>query len=254
MSHNPPRPEPVESQHASIAQAFEVFGRVFGPFIDQRMSGYFPDELDWAETAANRMGRHTEQQATDPLFQLLVLRRFWGPVFAASFGEDLRDLIGELIEVRNRWAHFDLPDDPQHLDRCLLGIERLVAPVDPHAVAGLRVVRARLRQTSTADDAGPVLVLDGGALAAQLSEAEAAFAGLQDRYARLREQLEASRRAAAVKQLRLSTTEQRLQELRDHSQQLESAIRAERDTRARIEWLFASLIAVALLVMVLVTG
>jgi hypothetical protein len=248
MSHIPPHPELAAGRHAVIAQAFEAFGRSFGPFIDQRMSGYFADELDWAATASHRMGRATELEATDPLFQLLVLRRFWGPVFAAFFGEDLRGLIGHLIDARNRWAHLDLPDDPAYLERCLLGIERLVAPVDPLSVAALRALRSGLGRSP---DSEASTSADVGALAAQLSEAEAAFEALQTRHRQLVDQLEAARRAAAAKQLRLTSVEQRLQTLRGHSAELQDAVAAERDRRSRVEWLFVGLIAVMLLLMVL---
>ncbi|MEZ5341834.1 MAG: Swt1 family HEPN domain-containing protein [Acidimicrobiales bacterium] len=74
-----------------------------GPFVDALMQKYFSEELSWEETAANRMGRANEHGAADPLFQLLVLRRFWGPVLADFFGEDLRPLVGQLVEARNLW-------------------------------------------------------------------------------------------------------------------------------------------------------
>jgi hypothetical protein len=238
-----------------VARAFEVLGRSLGPFIDEAMEGYFADELHWAEAAANRLGRPVDQEVTDPLFQLLVLRRFWGPVFAPFFGQDLRGLIGQLVEDRNRWAHFSLPDDPAHLDRCVLAIERLVAPVDPDAVSGLRVLRGQLRRATDADQGGDGEHRPGAAaLAAQLSEAEAAFEALQSRYADLAAQLEASRRAAASKQLRLSTAEHLIEELEGRSTVLESTIVAERDSRARVEWLFVALITVLLLVMVLIAS
>jgi hypothetical protein len=251
MTDTVPPPEAAPSRHAAIAQAFETFGRSVGPFIDRHMAGYFAHELDWAATAANRMGRRADLEASDPLFQLLVLRRFWGPVFADPFGEDLRGVIGELIEARNRWAHLDLPDDPVYLERCLLGIERIVAPVDPLSVASLRALRTALRRPADGGGAPATPDLDVGHLAAQLSEAEAAFETLQGRHHCLLEQLESARRAAAARQLHLISLEQRLEVMRGRSAELQRAVEAERDRRSRVEWLFVGLIAVLLLLVVL---
>ncbi len=131
-------------RHAVMAEAFELLADHLGPFIDARMADYFTDEQSWAEAAANRLGRPTEHGATDPLFQLLVLRRFWGPVFADFYGQDLRQIITQLIDTRNMWAHFSFPDDPSALQRSVLAIERLLAPVQPEIAGRLRQLRSRV--------------------------------------------------------------------------------------------------------------
>ena len=131
-------------RHAVMAEAFELLADHLGPFIDERMNQYFVDEPSWSEAAANRLGRPTEHGATDPLFQLLVLRRFWGPVFADFYGEDLRQIVSQLIDTRNMWAHFSFPEDPSALKRSVLAIERLLAPVKPEITANLRQLRSRV--------------------------------------------------------------------------------------------------------------
>ncbi len=141
---NPHAHDLAVGRHAVMAEAFEVLADHLGPFIDQRMADYFHDEPSWAEAAANRLGRPTEHGATDPLFQLLVLRRFWGPVFADFYGQDLRQIVSQLIETRNKWAHFSFPDEPQALQRAVLAIERLLAPVEPAVTGRLRRLRAEV--------------------------------------------------------------------------------------------------------------
>lgn len=131
-------------RHAVMAEAFELLANHLGPFIDDRMAEYFCNEPSWAEAAANRLGRPAEHGATDPLFQLLVLRRFWGPVFADFYGQDLRQIIGQLIETRNKWAHFSFPHNPEALQRSVLAIERLLAPVEPGITGRLRRLGARV--------------------------------------------------------------------------------------------------------------
>ena len=141
-------------RHAVMAEAFELLADHLGPFIDVRMAQYFVDEPSWSEAAANRLGRPTEHGATDPLFQLLVLRRFWGPVFADFYGEDLRKIIGQLIDTRNMWAHFSFPEDPSALQRSVLAIERLLAPVEPDTAAHLRRLRSRVDNPVDATEVG----------------------------------------------------------------------------------------------------
>lgn len=245
-------------RHAHVAEAFEILAHGLGPFVDSGMGKYFAEELSWEETAANRMGRANEHGASDPLFQLLVLRRFWGPVFADFFGEDLRPLIGQLVEARNLWAHLSLPDDPAYLDRVLLTIERLLAPVDPDHLSDLRRLRSSVKDQAAPSGEAARLSQEervtAQQLEAQLAESEGAFQDLQDSFGSLTKQLELARRAAAGKQLRISTIEQQLHELNGRSKDLDETLTIERDTRDRIEWLFVSFIAVMLIVMVLLAG
>jgi hypothetical protein len=240
-------------RHGVMAEAFEELASGLGPFIDQRMARHFSDAESWSEVAANRLGRPAEHGATDPLFQLLVLRRFWGPVFAEAFGADLRGLIGELIETRNRWAHFSLPDDADQLQRSVLAIERLVAPIRPESAASLRRLRTLIDDPAGhgAGDDQPASPVDVSALEAQLSETEAVFVELQDRYGQLERELSTSRRVAATRQLRLSALERRLGEIEARTRSAEELLADERTTRYRVEWLFIGLVATLLLFMIL---
>lgn len=264
MAENRARtPSLALSRHAQMAEAFELFATGMGPFIDERMTRYFADDPSWEEAAANRMGRANEHGAADPLFQLLVLRRFWSPVFADFFGQDLRGLVAQLVEARNLWAHFNLPDDTAYLDRILLAIERILAPVDPDPVGRLRQIRSRLKNPTTDDtdtssdgsDAdgrtSDVPSVDVIALRRQLGESEGAFQEIQTQLDTMKQQLDVSRKASAGKQLRLTQLEQELLEREGRTSELRSTIEFERSTRNRVEWLFVSFIAVMMVVMVL---
>lgn len=255
MGEHARTPDLATSRHAQLAEAFEIFASGMGPFIDERMGSYFAGEMSWTETAANRMGRPAEHGATDPLFQLLVLRRFWGPVFADHFGDDLRGLIGQIIEARNLWAHFNLPDDTAYLDRILLSLERVLAPVAPEAASNLRPIRTRLKNPITGDDRSDEHVdrIDTSNLRAQLVESEEAFEDLQTQYSDVSDELKQSRRAAANKQLRIATIEKQLTEVHGRSEALETYLNAERNSRNRLEWLFVGFITVMLVLMVLIS-
>lgn len=248
-------PDLAVSRHGQLAEAFETFALGMGPFIDQRMSEYFPDDFNWAETAANRMGRPAEHGATDPLFQLLVLRRFWGPVFAEYFGNDLRGIIGQIIEARNLWAHFSLPEETAYLDKVLLSLERVLAPVAPERVSRLRQLRTSLRNPSQSDSQVEEPVADSGAYAlelqTQLGETESAFDDLQGEMSSLTQQLEHSRRAAAAKQLRIAAIEKQLHDASGRSTVLQTYLDEERSSRSRMEWLFVAFITIMLITMLL---
>jgi hypothetical protein len=251
----PKTPDLAVSRHGQLAEAFEVLASGLGPFIDERMASYFADDLSWEETAANRMGRATEHGATDPLFQLLVLRRFWGPVFAEFFGEDLRGLLAQLIEARNLWAHFNLPDDTSYLDRILLSVERITAPVAPEYSSRLRQIRTRMKNPSTDDQLNSsVDDVDLLSLRSQLGETEGAFQDLQDQFGEVKAQLDLARKASAGKQFRLTVLERELLEASGQTAALESHLNDERDRTHRLEWLFVAFIAVMLIVMVILAG
>ncbi len=256
MSQPTPRtPDLSVSRHGQMAEAFEIFAGGMGPFVDERMKDYFADEISWTETAANRMGRPTEHGATDPLFQLLVLRRFWGPVFGDFFGSEVRKLVDQLIEARNLWAHLNLPDETAYLDRILLSIERILAPVSPEDTSALRRIRVRLKNPIEGDTAdGNEASIDSLGLRNQLNESEAAFQALQDEQASLEGQLDLAKRASAGRQLQLSEVERQLLEASGRSEVLESFLQAERHSRNRLEWLFVGFIAVMLLVMVILAS
>ncbi len=252
----------VDSRHRHTTDVFETMAQHLGPFVDDRMKAYFSDESSWLDAAANRMGRPTEHGTTDPFFQLLVLQRFWGPVFADHYGKDLRPLIKKLIVARNQWAHFSLPEDLDSLDEYVLACERIVAPVSPEGAMKLRSLRTRLHddasinqlgentssRTGTSDPEHPAS--GANALAEQLADTEQVFGELQDRYSVIESELEESQQSARNKQLRLQSIERELVEISGRSDALELHLASERSSRDRIEWLFVGFIAVLLVVIV----
>jgi len=292
MSTNTPSQEIQLGRHALIAEAFEMLARHLGPFIDREMHQHFANEQSWLEAASNRLGRPSEHGTTDPLFQLLVVRRFWGPVFADHFRADLRNLIGELIDTRNQWAHFNLTSNAQELRSTILAMERLTAPIAPEASGPLRHLRSRVENpsseptSSTVDPStGNTLqqerdALDGQRtpstpaapneddpstvdkmtaadvekLEQQLSETEGVFEQLQDRYDGLLGELSEQRKMTAKKQARLSSLQRQVIEIETRALAAQTVLANERSSRDRIEWLFVGLLAALLLFMILLKG
>ncbi len=258
MTTTPRTPDVAVGRHALLARAFETFGTAMAEFVEQQMVGYIGDDesTPWNLVAAGKLGRTDSSGVTDPLFQLLVMRRFWGPAFAEFFKDDLRPLIGRLVEARNLWAHFNLPSESAYSDRLLLAMERIVAPVAPEVTSELRALRAELHDPVNGDDeisleAPPSPDSDG--LIAQLRKTESAFEELQRQYGELTDQLTATRRAAAGKQLKLTAAENMAATMSKQTERLEARLEAELISRTRMEWLFVAFITLMVLVMTLMS-
>ncbi len=258
MSVTPRTPDIAVGRHALLARAFQTFGAAMAPFVEERMTSHFGEDesTPWNMVAADKLGRTEANGVTDPLFQLLVIRRFWGPVFAGFFKTDLRPIVGQLVEARNLWAHFNLPSETGYADHLLLAMERVVAPVAPEVATDLRSLRAELHDPARGD--GELTVVetvspDSVQLIAQLRKTEAAFEDLQRRYGELSDQLTATRRAAAGKQLKLSAAENNVAAAMKESDRLRAQLETELLSRMRMEWLFVAFITLMVLVITLIS-
>ncbi|MET0827195.1 MAG: Swt1 family HEPN domain-containing protein [Acidimicrobiales bacterium] len=213
--------------------AFEAIAEGLAPYVDKRMAAYLEGD-EWILVASTKLGKRPDiaVSLTDPQFQLEVITRFWGPVFAKDLAPELREVVRELLQARNHWAHMsdtqpmDLPyaervhdlardllegvgsplavqvDDL--LDRLRWDAIHLVAEaedIDDHTALMVRLGqleddRAELtRQLDAARDAADSQSGRTRAVARQLAELQtqyAAVAGLKERYERLQVQLEAA--------------------------------------------------------------
>ena len=219
---------------AQVGMAFEAIAEGLAPFVDKRMAAHLTDGDDWILVASNKLGKRPDiaVSLTDPQFQLEVITRFWGPVFAKELDPGLREVVRDLLAARNHWAHMsdvqpmDLPyaERVHELARELLyGVGSPVAgdvedlldrlrweAIHEEAEAGggdgqaalmrrlgqLEDERAELSRQL--DSAREIAANQSGrtrAVARQLAELQtqyAAVAGLKERYERLQVQLEAA--------------------------------------------------------------
>jgi hypothetical protein len=218
---------------AQVGMAFEAIAEGLAPYVDKRMATYLEGD-DWILVASTKLGKRPDiaVSLTDPQFQLEVITRFWGPVFAKDLAPELREVVRELLQARNHWAHMsdtqpmDLPyAERVHelardllegvgsplaahvedlLDRLRWDAIHLVAEaehVDDHTALMTRLGqleedRAELtRQLEAARAAADSQTGRTRAVARQLAELQtqyAAVAGLKERYAHLQVQLEAA--------------------------------------------------------------
>ncbi len=144
------------SYRPEVASAFEVLADGLAPFVDARMSTAFPGD-DWVLVAAGKLGKRRDVlvSLSDPHFQLEVINRWWGPVFAAALGEARRPTITELRTARNHWAHPD-PDHPLDLDYALrvhLAAEDVLRAIDAPEADLMADLAAELRWKAVRDQA-----------------------------------------------------------------------------------------------------
>ena len=251
-------PLPDAVHHGHLGRAFQLMAWGLGHHIDEAMSGYLADDIDWAAAAFDRMGRKDDLQASDPLFQLLVIRRFWGPAFKKSLGDELRPAIEQLIEARNLWAHFSLPAEVGYVDRTLGLIARLLTKVDAPESSEVKALRASLHHP-TVGDTGDVRLIpepdpDATELAEQLEETEAAFSSLQDRINALDAELERARAQRETSRAELGRATREIADLEQNSVELEQEIVDHRDGRMLLISLFVAILIGMALVIVLISS
>ena len=175
---------PQTSYRAHVGVAFEVLAEGLAPFVDRRMAVHIPDD-EWILVAATKLGKRADFLVTvsDPQFQLDVLNRFWGPVFARELDPGLRSVITELRDARNQWAHID-EDNPIELDDALRVcqlVEELLTGVGAPGADQVSTLSDELRWTSIRQDSVAKVVSEADALVTQLAELQAERAELQER-------------------------------------------------------------------------
>ena len=110
------------SNRERVGKALELLARAFGPYIDRRMAKASPRGGNWkaAYADANVDG--------DPSAQINVVLDNW-QVFRNELRTTGRNLVGEVRDWRNKWAHNE-PFSHDDAYRSLDTIERLLALID----------------------------------------------------------------------------------------------------------------------------
>ncbi|MGH9156740.1 MAG: Swt1 family HEPN domain-containing protein, partial [Acidimicrobiales bacterium] len=119
------------SNRDRVGRAFEVLATGLGPYVERRMRASSRSGKDWLRdffASANPPIRG-EASVNDPALLLRVMAETWERAFATELGRSDRNLVFELRDVRNRWAHndaFNVDDAYRALD----SIERLLTAAD----------------------------------------------------------------------------------------------------------------------------
>src|SRR6266705_3358511 len=117
-----------------VGKAMDLLRDGLRPFADRELKAKHGDR--WAaEVKAALAGRQLGQGKADALQDvavlLVVMDKMWGPVFSAILGRADRNLVLELIDIRNRWAHqeaFSSDDAERALDSMVRLLTAISAP------------------------------------------------------------------------------------------------------------------------------
>jgi len=114
-----------------IGRAMDIFAQGLAPFVERQMDARVG--ASWRRWVDGELTRKFERNADgsihwDSQALLKVMIDNWRDVFAKMLGHAERALVGELIEVRNRWAH-QRPFSYEDTHRALDSAERLLNAV-----------------------------------------------------------------------------------------------------------------------------
>ncbi len=156
------------SNRERVGRAFELLAEGLGPFVEREMTERSGAREAWFEGEGKRAPGPVSKE--DPKFLLDVMRGAWNDVFRETLGRAERNVVHELLDTRNAWAHnnpFSLDD----ADRALGGVERILRAVsagDQAAeVARSRAEVLRLRlddQRTPRQRTATLAVAEGGGL------------------------------------------------------------------------------------------
>ena len=195
---------------AQVGMAFEAIAEGLAPYVDKRMAAHLDGEDDWILVASTKLGKRPDiaVSLTDPQFQLEVITRFWGPVFAKDLDPELREVVKELLTARNNWAHMSetQPMDLPYAERVHELARELLDGVGSPVAAQVDELHDRLRWDSIHEVAAAANTDDHTVLMQRLAD-------LEDDRAELTRQLDAARETAASQSGRTRAVARQLAEL-----------------------------------------
>jgi hypothetical protein len=153
------------SNRDRIGRAFELLAAGLEPYLDRRMRAASSSGVGWLEgwVATATPAIRGPVSLADPGLQLRIMAESWDSAFRQELTKSDRNVIFELRDVRNRWAHND-PFSTDDAYRGLDSIERLLVAVDATQAAEVgrskeELMRARYEaQARKATPSADVLV------------------------------------------------------------------------------------------------
>src|SRR5215216_2196213 len=108
------------SNRERVARAFELLAQGLGPYVDRKMRAASRSGSAWMREFPSGAS------LDDPALQLRVMADRWDDAFRSEMTRTDRNLVFELRDVRNRWAH-NKPFGADDAYRALDSIERLLS-------------------------------------------------------------------------------------------------------------------------------
>jgi predicted AAA+ superfamily ATPase len=140
----------AQSNHERVQRALELLKEGLRPFVERELEAEYGAK--WPAEAAFALKQEREWQARggEPNFDsqalLSLIANRWNEVFGSVLGRAERNLVSELRDVRNRWAHQE-PFSTDDAYRALDSAARLLAAISaPEAQEVERQKQELLRQ------------------------------------------------------------------------------------------------------------
>ena len=126
------------SNRDRVGKALELLGRALGPYVDLRMTKRSPMGGNWKATYAD------VNVDEDPSAQISAVLDNWQAVFRDDLRTTGRNLVGEVRDWRNKWAHNE-PFSHDDAYRALDTIERLLTLIGaPDAATEVGAAKSEL--------------------------------------------------------------------------------------------------------------
>ncbi len=136
-----------------VQHAMQLLAQGLAPFVDARLTKRVG--ADWAQAVGDGRGAPANAKA-DAQFLLKAMIRFWRDGLDESLGHSGRSWVGELLDIRNRWAHneaFTTQQTLRALDTAHLLLDAVSAPEQASQVDKMR---QELQRTQYAEEARAV--------------------------------------------------------------------------------------------------
>jgi hypothetical protein len=119
------------SNRERVGKAFELVATGLAPYVERRMRAVSRSGKDWVREFVERSSPPIRGNVStqDPAFLLRVIVDAWDRGFSSELSKTDRNLVFELRDVRNKWAHneaFTVGDAHRALDTA----ERLLGSID----------------------------------------------------------------------------------------------------------------------------
>jgi len=134
-----------------IATALNLLKEGLQPYVERELKAQYKDR--WLEFARQNvkgvsLSSNGETVHWDASAILVVMRNEWQNVFKQRLGQAERSYVGELIEVRNAWAH-QQPFSSDDTDRALDTAARMLAAVSAPQAREVEQMKRELRRVVT---------------------------------------------------------------------------------------------------------
>jgi uncharacterized protein len=141
-----------------VAAALNLLRDGLQPYVERELKAQYKDR--WLEFARQNvtgvsLSSNGESVHWDAYAILVVMRNEWQNVFRKRLGQAERSYVGELIEVRNAWAHQE-PFSSDDTDRALDTTARMLSAVSAPEAREVEQMKRELRRVVTDEQARTV--------------------------------------------------------------------------------------------------